>query len=238
MISIACIPVLGRQPLLPFTIKRLLEKNGCERVICIGDNDKDKHVCLRAGAEWIYHPNKPLGRKWNAGFEAAKYYKPDYVLYVGSSDWLCDDWITLIKPHVDTHQMAGTPGCYFMDIGKTIRLVNWKGYRGERSNETIGIGRVLSAELLDKLNWQPFHPDKDSSLDRSMKDKARMFGIDDFMVHDDNLKAVSLSTPLWDNKHKFDHHWLNVLPSEKIDDVEGFIKMFPEAKELHKVLFG
>lgn len=234
---VAIVPVHGRLPLLPLTIKRLIYKNKCE-VICVGDGLHEKAICIEAGAHWVASKNKPLGGKWNRGFQAAKSLNPDACLYVGSSDWLSDSWTTHMKPHVDLHQIAGVPGCYFMDIQQKIRLVNWPGYIGTRSDETIGIGRMLSAELLQKINWKPFDDLKDSSLDRSMKDICAKVGFTDFKVKDDRLKAVSISTSQWENKHQFNHHWNNLLPSQKVGNIESFINDFPEATDLQKELYA
>lgn len=232
---VAVIPVHGRLPLLPLTIRRLYETNECYKVICVGDGVEEKRICEEAGALWVPHQNKPLGSKWNRGFEAAEWFNPHAVLYVGSSDWLSRNWIETMKPHVQLNQMAGVPGCHFMDIQEKIRLVNWKGYVGKRSDETIGIGRMLSRELLEKIKWKPFDNIKNDSLDRSMKDNCKKVGVSDFMVYDQSLKAVSISTGLWDNKHHFSHHWNNMLPSEKIFEFDEFLWEFPEAKQLHNI---
>ena len=230
---VAVVPVHGRLPLLPLTIRRLIEKNKVE-VVCVGDGLSEKAICIESGAHWVQCKNQPLGRKWNAGFAAAKELKPDACLYVGSSDWLSDSWVTLMKPHLNQHGLVGVPGCYFMDVDKKIRLVNWKGYRGPRADESIGIGRMLSAKVLDGIGWEPFDRLKDSSLDRSMKDNCRNAGVNEFMVKDERLKAVSLSTPLWQNKHVFNQHWLNLMPSEKIHNQKEILSIFPEAIELQK----
>jgi hypothetical protein len=122
---VAVIPVHGRLPLLPHTIKRLYRKNDVYKVICVGDGLAEKAICLEAGAEWVPFRNKPLGAKWNAGFIEAKKYDPDAVLYVGSSDWLSNDWTTTMQPYVNQHGIAGVPGCHFIDIGHELRLVYW-----------------------------------------------------------------------------------------------------------------
>jgi hypothetical protein len=87
--------------------------------------------------------------------------------------------------------------------------------------------------MLNKINWQPFHDDKDGSLDRSMKDKCKKVGIDDFIIQNEKLKALSISTQAWENKHNFDHHWAGLLPSEKVQDIDRFIDTyFPEIRNL------
>jgi hypothetical protein len=235
---IAALAVHGRLPLLEHTIRRLYQKNGCYRVVCSGSNPEDKALCISLGAIWVHHDNRHLGGKWNFAFKAAKEYEPDAVLFVGSSDWVCDNWIPLMQPHVEAHGFAGVPGCYLADLSQNIRLCHWKGYdgyRAERADETIGIGRMLSRRLLDAIKWEPFRPTLKNSLDRSMKDNAASHGFTDFMVDDERLKALSLSTVLWLNKHKFWMHYPDMngnmmIPSELISEPESWLKQnFPEA---------
>lgn len=225
---VACLPVFGRIPLLKQTIKRLYQKNGCYRVICAGDGPAEKKVCEKLGAVWVHAKNKPLGAKWNKAFLKAKEYNPDAVLYVGSSDWLSENWIPTMRPYVEQHGITGVPGNHYLDIGPKMRLVYWPGYIGERANESIGIGRMLSAKLLNLIGWKPFDDIKDNGLDGSMKEICAKLGYHDFFVKED-IKAVSISTSKWPNKHKFEEHYSNKLPSEKIADVDGFLKEFPEA---------
>lgn len=230
---VAVIPVHGRLPLLPLTIRRLYKRNGVDVVICVGDGIAEKAICKEAGAKWVSYQNLPLGAKWNAGFMAAKEYNPDAVLYVGSSDWLSDNWLTAMEPLVNQHQMVGVPGCYFGDIGYEVRLVYWPGYQGTRADETIGIGRMLSKKLLDAIDWKPFHDDKSSSLDRSMKEKAAKVGVQDYFVHRNDIMALSISTNQWENKHKFIHHWTNMMPSQKIKEPVPFLMShFPEVFQI------
>jgi hypothetical protein len=240
---VAAIAVYGRLPLLEHTIKRLYQKNGCYKVICSGDQPEDRKLCESLGAVWVTHNNRHLGGKWNLAFTKAKEYNPDAVLFVGSSDWVCDDWIKIIRPYVDQYGFVGVPGCYMADLGEKIRLLNWEGYktcRPERSDETIGIGRMLSRRLLDAIGWQPFKPILNNSLDRSMKDNAKRCKFTDFMVHDERLKAISISTHLWPNKHKFEQHWDEThpkyAPSIKMNPEPFISTHFPEANKLFQSL--
>ena len=234
---IACMPVHGRLPLLVQTIQRLYKKNGVERVICSGDGAEEKKLCEELGAVWVPHQNRPLGAKWNAAFKKAADYNPDAVLYVGSSDFVSDNWIEVMKPYVENYGFAGVPGCHFFDIDSeaNYRCCFWPGYRGskyhkERADETIGIGRMISGTVMEKIGWEPFTATYDNSLDRSMKERILKYaGIDDQMVRDPNIRAVSISTDQWSNKHNFLHHYNNYLPSQFLPDAEGFAgQYFPE----------
>lgn len=231
---VACLAVHGRLPLLRHTIQRLYKVNGCYRVICAGSSVMEKRLCDELGAIYVPADNKPLARKWNKAFQKAREYKPNAVLFVGSSDWISWDWLHILRLYVEYHHFVGVQGCHFLDIGKTMRLVNWKGY-GEERKESIGIGRLLSAKLMDALNWQPFDNRLDNSMDSSMKKRVEAAGFKEYIYPGmTGIKAVSISTDQWPNKHKFEDHWTNKLPSEKIEDVDGFLKDFPEAYQIFK----
>lgn len=237
---IACVAVHGRLPLLKHTIERLYKKNGCYKVICSGDGLEEKKLCESLGAVWVPAKNKPLGAKWNAAFMKAKSFYPDAVLYVGSSDFVSDNWITVMKPYVENYDFVGAPGCHFLDIGDEMRVCFWPGYKfsqfhKDRGTETIGIGRMISARLMNKIGWQPFDNNYDNSLDRSMKERCKKYGlVDDYMVNE-NIKAVSISTNRWANKHNFTSHWAGAIPSERLDDVYTFVNAnFPEVNDIFK----
>lgn len=233
---VACLAVHGRLPLLEHTIRRLYQKNGCYKVVCSGDGVGEKRLCESLGAVFVPYRNKPLAAKWNAAFVKARQYHPDAVLYVGSSDWISDGWIPTLKPYVEQYNFVGVPGCSFLDIGMTMRAVNWKGY-GEERKESIGIGRMLSSKLMEAINWQPFEGKLDSSMDGSMKRRAEAAGFKEFMFAG-KIKALSISSNRWppaeQNKHKFEDHYSNKMPSEKILDVDEFLEDFPEAYQIFK----
>lgn len=233
---IAVIPVYGRRPLIKHTIERLYKKNGIYKVICIGEHPKDERTCRASGADWVQHLNKPLGAKWNAGFIAAKNYKPDGCLFVGSSDWISDNWLPVLSPLLNDYDLIGLPGCSLLDINtrnKRFRALHWPGYIGPREGESIGIGRLISKKVLDKMNWQPFGAGLDHSLDYSMKERVLKAEGKVKLVVTDQVKSLAISCDQWPNKHHFESHWTNILPSEKIDP-EKLIESFPEAKYIFK----
>ena len=202
MKTIACIPVHGRLPLLKHTITRLLTKNKISAVVCAGSTDEEKEVCERAGATFIFHENQPLGKKWNATFKVAGEMQADNVLFVGSSDWVSDNWMQTMNQLMADNDMVGLPGFYLADIGDQIRVCHWAGYgRGQRANEPIGIGRVISAKALDRMGWMPFDDTKNNSMDATMFARVLAGGGRVHMLRTDVIKSLSISCPLWPNMH-------------------------------------
>jgi hypothetical protein len=230
--TVAVIPAFGRLPLLKVTIERLYKKNRVSKVIVIGHESSVESLCEQTGAVFVKHENHPLGKKWNAGFLKAKEYNPDAVLFVGSSDWVSDKWIDVMLPHLKTYDMVGKAGCYLLDIynKKKFRLVFWPGYKKgglkndhhaiHRANESIGIGRLISREGLNKIDWKPFKDTQDSSLDWEMYTKLP----NNKIIEDDSICSMAVSCNQWTNKHTFEHHWENRCPSIRIDDPNGFCK--------------
>ena len=234
---VAPIPVYGRRPLLKYTIQRLQDAG--VHVICIGHDREDQDLCQSFGADWITHDNEPLGAKWNAGFLAAKKLNAEGVLFCGSSDWISKSYIEEARKHLAEYDMIGKLGCHFTDLGQHIRTVNWHGYgKGPRSYEPIGIGRMLSARILSKMNWQPFNKRLSSGLDWSMWLKTIHADGSVGILEDPELKLLSISTQKWDNKHKFQDHWTGPLKSERLGNTDEaeFFKDFPEIYLLHEEL--
>lgn len=219
------IPVFGRFPLLIQTIKRLYERNKVYKVICIGHEPEAEWIAKSLGAEWIYHANSPLGAKWNTGFQACKKYDPDGVLFAGSSDWFSDNYITDGAEYLSEFDLIGMLGCHFADIADTVRVVHWEGYKDKtRLGEPIGIGRILSAQLLTRINWTPFEDHLVNSMDWSMWQKTKHSKI---KLLDNTFKTMSISTNKWVNKHKFaDHYTGGILESTIVDN--NVLKDFPE----------
>lgn len=230
----AIIPVHGRIPLVKQTIQRLLLKNHLLTIICVCSNEEDVKALDDELVVTVEHKNNPLGAKWNAGFVEAKKYNPDACLFVGSSDWLSDNWVSSLLPLMDKYDMVGTPGCYFLDIKEKnqFRVIDWGGYLGERSNESIGIGRLLSSRILNKIGWKPFNDLKDGSLDYDMFLRVKKAGGKPVMVSHPELISLSISTDQWGNKHRFDDHVKGELKrnSFHVKHVDVFLKKnFPEA---------
>ena len=234
MKTAAVIPVLGRQPLLQHTITRLLKVNKIDHVLCVG-NLEDSHACTSAGAEFVQFKNSPLGAKWNHGFKIARDFNADAVVFVGSSDWLSANWLDEMLPHLQGNDMIGVAGFTMCDIREKLRAVYWAGYKGQRAGEPIGIGRIISAAALDRMNWQPFDNDRENSMDRMMYSRCDHVKL----VPDTEVTALSISTGKWHNKHKFDEHYRNLIEgfNNRIAP-ETLTDEFPELLHLQKELYG
>lgn len=240
---VAVVPVFGRMPLVKQTVKRLILKNNIERVVCVCSTEQDYKYLLdlskgNCGISPIQHKNFPLGAKWNAGFVEAQKYNPDACLFVGSSDWVSDNWVSTLLPLIKDYDMIGMAGCRLLDISKGgMKALEWHGYMGDREDESIGIGRLISARILDRIGWKPFFDHKDGSLDYAMQLKVKKAGGKCAIIHHPELISMAISTDKWENKHKYKDHETGVLRrnSLPIKDLKGFLTAnFPEAYEIFK----
>ena len=235
--TVAVIPCFGRFQLLEKTVERLYKVNGITKVVLVGHEKQVKDIADKTDSHFVEHANIPLGRKWNAGFKAASLFNPDAVLFVGSSDWISEHWMPTALKYLKDFDMIGKLGCHLLDIhtinGK--RLVEWPGYgAGPRKTEPIGIGRVISARALHKIHWEPFENDKDNSMDYFMYKRVLDQG-GNIKIMEENVYSMAISTNLWPNKHMFQEHWKNKLPSKKYnaDDMRQFLENnFKEALNL------
>lgn len=235
---IAVIPCFGRFSLLRFNVNRLYSVNGIYKVILVGHEQEVQKIADETNSIFVHQENKPLGLKWQVGFKEAKKLNPHAVLFVGSSDLISKDWLKESYKYLKDFDMVGKLGCHFMDINTQSgkRLVFWPGYKvGVRSKETIGIGRLISARILDKMNWEPFDVNKNYSMDGQMQAQVlRHEG--KIKIMEDDVQAISISTNLWTNLHQFEQHWNNLLPSEKIigEQMTNFLETyFPDIKNLN-----
>ena len=205
---VAVIPVLGREPLLKYTIRRLYKKNKVNHIIVIGNSQSEEKVTLDEGGIFLQYKNNPLGKKWNAGYLFAKKFNPDAILFVGSSDWISNDWID--KAYIEILNGAGLVGkrdFHMFDISNNLqRYCKWNGYICERINETIGIGRLVSSKLLEHINYKPFIDEQESSMDYAMHNNCIKANMVSKILENDSI-FLSISCDLWKNKHQFDLHY-------------------------------
>ena len=197
----AVIAVKGRTPLLKQTIRRLFGRNMVQNVVCVGDKGLDQAVCESLGCQYVVHPNFPLGLKWNAGFAfAGREIDPDAFLFVGSSDWISDNWTRTAGGYLQHADMAGKTDMHLVDVGKPleygqandIRACYWPGYTdNERKGETIGLGRMIGRDMMRKMKYKPFNEHQNASLDYAMYNHILSHSGKIVSITDDSMRSVS-----------------------------------------------
>jgi hypothetical protein len=226
------IPTVGRLPALLVNIARLKQQRGVECVpVIIGNEAMVQDFCEENGVPYIQHENI-LGAKWNAGFSWLRD-KCDYVLYVGSCDFPTDSWCETMIKHLENNgaDMVGKKDFYMLDISMygIRRGCYWSGYDNSegRINETIGCGRVLSAGILDKIDWQPFNNDAVKSMDWTMQKKVDNAGGKTVCVVDGSIHCLSFSCHKWAHMHAFNRmYYGRVCKQIPKDDLQYLISRY------------
>jgi len=246
------IPVYRRVALLPYTIQRWLDMN--VGVVVVTSRQEDVAVLkpFSKQIKLVHHDNFPLGAKWNAGFDEARK-MADYVVFAGSTDWVMSKYLMGVLLHPD-YDYYGALGCSWLEFyrSKPPNISLWPGYHkidqqwnpnNSRSDETIGIGRVLTSGLLNLLFEEfggPFDSGLHESLDSSMRHRIqRLRGMEksanlkEKILPTKPFELTSLSCPeVWQNKHQIKHtiNWSTRL------EWSDCVKAFPEAKQLFEDL--
>ena len=120
--------------------------------------------------------------------------------------------------------------------------MEWKGYKYsksvhqvmERADEAIGAGRIVSKHILDKMNWEMFDIEKDTSLDFSQLMHVKMVGGDvKSITRDDifnsDIDVISLECSFWSNKHSLEEDLELGTVELRHDYKDWLMSRFPEA---------
>ena len=142
--------------------------------------------------------NTPLSYKWDNGLKYAKELNPDYVLMLGSDDFICSNLIDVYSKEMDKGtDLIGLLDCYFFDA-RINELTHWLGYRNHRRGESIGMARMLSKNLLDKLDWNVWNKPINRGLDSEMMKQVKSIKHTEkmFKCKDKNIMALDVKTDL------------------------------------------
>lgn len=207
----------------------------------------DIHCCV-AGSEFgksrdlvlKYHNfhymeihNSPLCNKMNQAVQLARTLNPDYCLMLGSDDLiglnLMRRYIEVMKSGID---FAYITDCYFFDV-QSKKGLYWGGYiKPNNKGDAAGIGKLISKNLLDKIDWNCFPPGFDRILDtgfdkqlRNVKHSRQAINLKKEGLFALDIKSKTNMTPF--------AQWLN---SEYMDGKRILFDNLPE--HLAKKIYG
>lgn len=111
-------------------------------------------------------PNQPLGQKMNQAAHLASRLSPNYCLMLGSDDLigisLMEKYYIAMQKGVDYSFLMD---CYFFDT-VSKRGLYWGGYtKAFNRGRALGMGRLISARILNQLRWICWPPGYDRILD-------------------------------------------------------------------------
>jgi len=148
-------------------------------VIAVGSEGRATEAIARAsGVDYEEFPNSPLGAKHNRMLSAAKHYYPelDAVIVMGSDNWITDNAIDAYEAKLrDSGQLTfGVLDCYFTSVITGVSA-RWPGYplRNPRHGESVGAGRIILREALERCDWKLWDDRLESRLDGSATARMR-----------------------------------------------------------------
>lgn len=177
------VPTHGRGRLAEVCLRQLrrtcvaLNHTGLETTaVVVGDSSG---TATRLGFTFLQRPNRPLGAKWNHGYEVAcRDMGADWVVPLGSDDWVDPKFITSAAL-----PLPGTVRCArrstIVNPERTAMAELWIPYAG-------GDGvRIWPRALLEPVGFRPVEEERQRGMDTSMLRRLKARGIKPRMVYHD-----------------------------------------------------
>lgn len=155
--------------------KTLREHNIEATAVVIADEPVLLDRAIDLGFFAVYRTNDALGRKFNDGYELATspafekqragFARADYVVPIGSDDWIDPRWI-FEKPLDPTVMRCARWWAAVREDGHMLAYMNTV-YRG-------GVGiRIIPSGFLERFGWRPAIEDRSRGIDGTMLARLR-----------------------------------------------------------------
>lgn len=137
-----------------------LEGEGVSANAVVVASDENLYTAADLGFATVDRVNSPLGRKWNDGYElACRHGGADYVVAVGSDDWVHPDLILAMLDSDATVRSTRLSSVVSEDGCRLAPLrITYEGGDGVR---------MIAAETLRPLRYRPIEEDRDRAMDTS-----------------------------------------------------------------------
>ncbi len=175
------------------------------------------------GVTWLEHENDPVGKKWNYALAYLKKLKFDVVMILGSDDLITPQFVLKgLSVLQEGYDITGVKDMYVLN-SEDGEMVFWEGYAAARKGVSIGAGRMLTRELVEKANYKLWDDGLNCSLDGStMRILSTIEGVreDNFECSErDKVLVIDVKSPV--NIWKYDV-W-NGIPVESEDMLRDFM---------------
>lgn len=150
--------------------RKVFEEAGFEVTLClVGSEGKaSKAVADDVGAVYEDVPNDPLGYKFNRSVQLAREREIDFVVWVGSDDFISREYVALVKQYIERYDQA-------LDVISNRSCYLWQHGDDEvfyAQNFTTDVGMVLSANYLERRRWTCFNDEANEKLDVYLKQRV------------------------------------------------------------------
>lgn len=198
---------------------------GC-KVICVGSDLEAEDLVRSMGADWVFHPNRPLGMKYNAGWTyAMKQYDPDFYVMGNASDWYGQGYLHYACTNMDSYDGFAPSVKYYLHYGPLGRLLV-----DNRGSIPRSSGLVLTRDVVRHFEGCPFNETMDGDLEWSIMTNLKDEGFR-VKVSDQTLYPVmGVSYHKWPSSYRFDAYWNK--GTQMGDGWEFLMVNFPQALDM------
>ncbi len=170
-------PLWKREHIADLCLRRVARAAAGRDVELVAVTNETENGKAAAAHGWrvVRAGNFPLGAKFNAGARALRD-RVDAIVVLGSDNWVCDRFFRQWAAHLATSTVVGVVDSWQICLHRR-EAIYYPGYtRPDRTGESIGAGRALRADVLDKLQWKPWDDQLAKGLDWSMRERLRVAG--------------------------------------------------------------
>lgn len=195
-------------------------------VIAGSEGDQCKEIAIRYGFTYVQTQNKLLGAKANVSALLAKETECTHVMLTGSDDIISQTmWEFYVNWKGETLALSDY---YFYNMPDG-RMIYWGGYtQGKRIGEPIGACKMLSREIMDKIEWKPFNDNERQPDEHTTELKLKKIGVYAHTVKTSMTGGLSIDLKSETNMNKFSV-WNNskyVVPIAVISEHPDLLSLF------------
>lgn len=187
-----------------------LASRGIDAGLVVVADDENLDIAAEYGAATVEAPNDPLGRKANAGLAAAAATGADWIVWIGSDDWIHPDAFELL------HSEYALP---VIIRGERLAMVELAtGMLQQISSPSVygAIPWLIDARLFRVTKINPIRPDLPRGLDGALVRGLRRHRIPfEFVTHDPHpFRCVDFKTTLNLSPYEGAARNLGIAPAE------------------------
>lgn len=148
------------------------------RSVIVADDD-NLDIARELGFETVEMDNRGLGGKFNAGFRYAASQGADWLVHVGSDDWVHPDWfLPLLNPLEPKPVLAGRQLAF-------VDLLSGRLTRGRLGGSVGAIPWAFPREVLERVGFEPIRPSRMRGIDGDLLRGLRSAGVKaEWVFHD------------------------------------------------------
>jgi hypothetical protein len=152
-------------------MSRIRQDLNVQTYIVVSDDDPNIPLIGEYDFPYVEHPNKPLGRKWNAGVRSMQCADFTHVMILGSDDIPSTRFVKNAM-ELGEYDISGCDGLWFWGMNPRRAGFGRFGYFPV-PKVLAGPGKVLSRRALECCDWAPWPENCNYGMDAKMMNYVR-----------------------------------------------------------------